>query len=162
MLTEIFKIIKDYPNYEISNYGNVKNISTGKTLKHRTQTRGYKTVRLYNDNGSKNFLIHRLIGIHFIDNPNNYEIIDHIDRNTSNNNINNLRWVNLQTNNYNSDKHKGIHTSKYKGVYYSKKYNHYTSSIVVNGDKIHLGSFKNEEEAYEKRCDYIKNNNILV
>ena len=58
-------------------------------------------VKLFNNQKSKNLSIHRLIGIHFIPNPNNLPCIDHIDRNKQNNNIENLRWCTYQTNNRN-------------------------------------------------------------
>ena len=162
MLTDEFKSINIFPNYSISNSGEVKNIITNKILKPRKHQRGYLTVCLYKDKKPYNTFIHRLIAIHFIENPNNYKIVDHIDKDTSNNNIDNLRWVTLQTNNYNSNKQNKKCSSIYKGVYYSNKNNIYTSSIVIGGTKHHLGSFKTEEEAFNKRNEYIQQNNILI
>lgn len=40
----------------------------------------------------KRHLIHRLVAENFIDNPNNYKIINHIDNNPSNNRVENLEW----------------------------------------------------------------------
>lgn len=47
--------------------------------------------------------IHRLIALQFIPNPNNYPEVDHIDRNRSNNDITNLRWVTRCENRRNRD-----------------------------------------------------------
>jgi hypothetical protein len=40
------------------------------------------------------------------------------------------------------------------------KINIWKSQIQINNKKIHLGFFKTQEEAYQARCDYEKNNNI--
>lgn len=50
---------------------------------------GYKRVT-YKD---KEYKVHRLVGECYLPNPNNYDEIDHIDRNPSNNNVENLRWA---------------------------------------------------------------------
>lgn len=44
------------------------------------------------DGKIKSIGIHRLIALAFIPNPNNYTEVNHIDKNTSNNTINNLEW----------------------------------------------------------------------
>lgn len=49
-------------------------------------------VTLQKDSGGKiNLSVHRLVAKAFIPNPNDLPEVDHIDRNTQNNNINNLR-----------------------------------------------------------------------
>ena len=37
--------------------------------------------------------IHQLVGLAFCDNPDNYNIVEHVDNNKLNNTFNNLRWV---------------------------------------------------------------------
>ena len=53
-------------------------------------------------------------------------------------------------------------TSKCVGVYLKKqkKNNVWISQIGINNKNIYLGTYKTEEEAYQARCDYEKNNNI--
>ena len=41
----------------------------------------------------RRFAVHRLVGKHFVPNPKNYNMIDHIDGNKKNNSMLNLRWV---------------------------------------------------------------------
>ena len=46
----------------------------------------------------KMYKVHRLVAETFIPNPDNKPLIDHIDRNPSNNDVSNLRWVTHQEN----------------------------------------------------------------
>lgn len=68
---------------------------------------GYLRVHYYKD-----YYIHRLIAECFIDNPDNKPMIDHINRNRTDNRIENLRWVTQQENQNNKDCSK----SKYNGL----------------------------------------------
>jgi hypothetical protein len=52
-------------------------------------SRGYRTTTLK----GKNYLLHRLIAECFIPNPDNKPTVDHINRNPSDNRIENLRWA---------------------------------------------------------------------
>ena len=85
-------------NYEISSDGKVFNIKTGKELKGATARNEYRSVQLTIGDHPKTFMIHRLVAQTFLDNPNNYTIVDHIDRNKMNNDVSNLRWVDNMTN----------------------------------------------------------------
>ena len=46
----------------------------------------------------KNCILSRLVAEHYIPNTNNYPQVDHIDRNTKNNHVSNLRWVTIEEN----------------------------------------------------------------
>lgn len=103
---ENFVAINDFDKYEISTLGRVRNVSTGRILKSIKNGDGYLQVGL-NKHGKKHTKkIHRLIAEAFIQNPNNYEIVDHQDRNRTNNSIDNIRWVSRQINNINIKKPK--------------------------------------------------------
>ena len=90
---EIWKKIHYAPNYEVSNLGNIKKTSTGNFLigsfagRHKYKCHGLMS------NGKRIFnLTHRIVAIHFIENKNNYPIINHIDENKQNNKASNLEW----------------------------------------------------------------------
>ena len=48
-MEEEFRVIKDYENYSVSNFGNVKNNTTGKILKPSNSSNGYYKVNLFKD-----------------------------------------------------------------------------------------------------------------
>lgn len=97
---EIFKdVIKFENKYQISNTGKVKNKKTGLILKPKYNQKGYQYVNLSIDRyKSVKWYIHRLVGLHFIDNPQKKPQINHIDGNPSNNNVENLEWVTNEEN----------------------------------------------------------------
>jgi len=87
--------IQGYENYLIYENGDIKNKKTGRILKHIDGI--YLGVSLRKNNKQKTFRIHRLLGLAFIPNPNNYYSIDHIDKNKHNNSLDNLRWADRDT-----------------------------------------------------------------
>lgn len=84
--------------YEISNIGDFRNKNTGKFLKARVLKTGYMSIAPSHDGKQRHYSLHRIIAIHFIANPNNYEQINHKDGNKINNNILNLEWVTAREN----------------------------------------------------------------
>lgn len=98
-MNEIWKKIDGFDKYYVSNLGRVKSSSyrnTGKEyiLKQHTNKDGYKTVCIMRGfKNSKSYLVHRLVALAFIDNPNNYSDVDHKDRCRDNNSVDNLQWV---------------------------------------------------------------------
>ena len=69
-----------------------------KTTPHKRS--GYVDVHL---NGHT-YRYHRILAKHFIPNPENLQEVDHIDRDKTNNALDNLRWVNRTENNSNRSK----------------------------------------------------------
>lgn len=69
-------------------------------------TKGCKDGRGYYHVGinRKTYSIHRIVAETFIENSENLHDIDHIDRDKSNNSVENLRWVTRQQNLYNRNK----------------------------------------------------------
>jgi len=99
---------KQIPNskYQINKLGHVRRIYKNgnmSCLKPSLAKNGYYIVTLDN---RKKHCIHRLLGICFLDNPNNLPYIDHINRDKKDNRLENLRWVSVSDNNSNRT-HKG-------------------------------------------------------
>lgn len=96
-----YEIWKDIPGYEglykINNYGIIKN-NKGNIRKQTIDKNGYCRIILSKKRINKNYLIHRLVAQVFIDNPNNYPIINHKDENKQNNCVNNLEWCTIKYN----------------------------------------------------------------
>jgi len=95
---EEWRIIKEYPNYDVSNFGNIKNNKTSKIMK-QTLKGGYYNIGLVNELGKKTFKVHRLVCLNFIENPENKSDVNHKDKNKINNNICNLEWMTHRENN---------------------------------------------------------------
>jgi hypothetical protein len=143
---ESFKFIRGYETYMISDYGKVFSIKSHRFLKPIIDAHGYYVVNLYENGIIKTFKIHRLIGIHFLENPENKKCIDHINGNTKDNTINNLRWCSYTENNYNAKIRKD-NTTGIKGVSFKKSINKYQVRITINKKRKHIGCFKTLEEA---------------
>tara|TARA_R110000851_G_scaffold226085_1_gene378845 strand:+ start:1226 stop:1747 length:522 start_codon:yes stop_codon:yes gene_type:complete len=104
---------------------------------------GYMVTRL----NRKNFYYHRIVfwfgnDDFDIEHYDNTEVIDHIDRDKSNNKLENLRLITFQENLFNQ---------KAKGWCYFRE--RYIAQVCVNGKHHYLGSYHTPEEA---RCAYLE------
>jgi hypothetical protein len=112
---EEWRVINNYPNYSVSNLGNVMNTTTNRMLKP-TLKGGYHLVSLVNTNGHKPNRIHRLVAMAFIPNPENKAEVNHKNKIKTDNRLENLEWMthleNMQHKSiglvYKSNKHKPV------------------------------------------------------
>ena len=95
--------------YMVSNYGRVKSLSRVTQLNGRTRTEpevmmsftyrsGYPTLILRKDGERKSAQVHRLVATAFLENPQNYPIVNHLDFDRTNNKVNNLEWCTQKQN----------------------------------------------------------------
>ena len=97
-IDEIWRDIAGYEGkYQISNLGRVRSLYDAKrsriiVLKSMKQKNGYLYVSLWKNNAKRNTLIHRLVAMSFVDNPNDYQEVNHKDENKENNVVENLEW----------------------------------------------------------------------
>ena len=138
-LTDFIEV-KDYPKYLINPRGDIYNKSEYRLMALSTDGKGYYKVHLTNQNGGQNVRLHRLIALHFIPNPRNYPVVNHIDGNRLNNDVSNLEWCSLT---YNSQTE---NTSiKFSQIKYIKTYR----VVDCENGKYTSKHFKTEQEAID-------------
>ena len=120
---ETYANIVGFPNYQISTFGNVKNIKTGRILKPAIDGGGYYHVILTDKDGDKSTKkIHKLVSSTFLENPDEKQCVDHIDHNRLNNHLSNLRYATHIENSQNSSI-KSNNTSGIAGICWNKQNN---------------------------------------
>lgn len=141
-MDELFDL-KDYEElYKINKKGEIWSNYYNKMMTPTLHNTGYYIIEITKDGVVKQTTIHRLLAIQFIPNPNNLPTVDHIDRNKTNNCLENLRWASFRTNNLNMGKtpksgHQNIYIDNYKCA---------IVNIRVNGERYNK-RFYNLEDA---------------
>ena len=138
--------------YEISNYGNIRNSKI--IMKQQIDKYGYKYICLTKNGVGKKHKVHRLVLSSFIKHEPNL-VCNHIDKNKENNNLTNLEWVTIRENNV----HKFLDKNKNVGITF--KDNKWYARVQLDKVRIHIGYFKNLNDAIIARHLYLKNNNIV-
>lgn len=174
MLNEIWKPVPNFPNYEVSSLGRVRNVHTGKLRKlyKGTTCKGYWNVGLYKDNKLYAKLVHRLVAEAFIPNPLDKKYVNHKDTDRENNSVENLEWVTASENiqhamkfgNMNFSAVKGVKRanaqSKYHNVCYRSDKKRWVTTTKVNGKRLSQRLFKTEEEAGKWADELLRMYNI--
>ena len=112
MKIEWWKYVVGYENlYMVSNFGNVKSVDhyvksrggvrlvKGRIIKQTLAGGGYYCVSLCKDNVVKTHSVHRLVAQAFIPNPENKQCINHLNKDRTDNRIENLEWCTHKENN---------------------------------------------------------------
>jgi len=174
-MNEVWINIEGYENlYKISNMGKVKSLSrevngkngstrehVGKELAKLISSNGYQVVRLSKEGKATTYTLHSLMAKNFLRMNLNDKtlIINHKDSNPKNNQLNNLEIVSYRENACHAQLQK-TRSCEHIGVSYNKKEGKYKSSITFNGKQIGLGTYLNEEDAYQARVNFERVNNI--
>ena len=89
------KSLDNYSKYLISETGKIYSLFSNKVLTPTLEPNiGYYRVKMVSDDGEKKtFLVHRLVALAFIPNPDNKAEVNHIDGDRLNNDVSNLEWV---------------------------------------------------------------------
>lgn len=110
----IWKTVKEFPNYEVSNLGEIRNKTTKKHLKQQTKEKGYKGVILHKNNKKYNLRVHRVVATEFIDNPLNKPYVNHLNGDKADNRSENLEWVTPSENNIHAINTGLVDTTRFK------------------------------------------------
>lgn len=97
---ENWRTIEEFPNYEVSDLGNVRNKKTHRVLKTATVNSGYYVVALRKDNHTSNKSVHRLVAKAWVsnDNPEHKKVVNHKNYDKTDNRAENLEWLTVQDN----------------------------------------------------------------
>lgn len=141
--------IQGYSNYLIYNDGRVFSKKRNKFLNPRLSNTGYRMVSIYNKNGNqKTCTVHRLVCRAYIPNPENKRYIDHINRNRTDNRVENLRWVTPSENQINT----GVQKNNKLGLKNIRKTKENSYQIIIKRNKItYCKTCKTLEEAIVQR-----------
>ena len=150
-MREEWKIIKDFPNYKVSNKGEIFSNITKRILKKTISKRGYHIIRLSRNKKSYTKYIYKLVAQEFLKHtPSGYEeVVDHIDRNRLNDNLDNLQLLTQRRNSIRSKDVNNIGVSYYNGKYYAR--------IWFEGINYYLGTFTTQKEANEVYLKQLEN-----
>lgn len=154
--------IEGYENYLI--YEDGRCLSTSRKKNHHANVfsaemflkprlrKDYYSYMLYKNGYGKAFSVHRLVALHYIPNPNNFRVVNHIDCNGLNNHKDNLEWTSDIYNGQSFNKKKtnigtittrvGVRKTTYRGqikiygkMYYTKSFDN-KEIVQIELDKI--------------------------
>ena len=110
------RIINGFNDYNIYPKGRCWSIKRRRFLKPGKDKGEYLHYSLSHQGKKKTIKVHRLVAEHFIPNPHNLPVVDHIDGDRQNNDISNLRWVSQLQNCNAFQKNRSNNTSGYKNI----------------------------------------------
>ena len=154
--------------YEVSNKGDVRRISKwnghGKYIPCKNvlhsilKNDGYVYVTLQKNGMKSNHYIHRLVAKAFIENPNKYDFVNHLDYDRANNKVENLEWCTAQQNTSYSAKNMR-HARPHIKTNTGERYITYRESkklyrVIVNLKE--YGSYKTLDQAIKKRDEVLR------
>jgi len=130
--------VKGFPNYVIFPNGDVfskaRRGTPARILKQCDNGRGYLMIRMTHDKKRSTKYPHRLVAEHYIPNPENKREVDHINRNSHDNRVENLKWVTPKENMKNTGCQK---TNKLGFKYIGRNCNSYMFRRTTDGITIY-------------------------
>lgn len=152
MIKIIWKKIPDYPNYLISNFGDVKSLNYRKTGKEKLLKKilckktGYYYVAISKIKKQTPIRVHILVAMAFLGHvPCGYKkVVDHKNNIKTDNRVKNLHIITQRDNSTKDKKNK----TGFSGI--RRCNNKYMATISVNGKMVYLGIFDSDLIASNK------------
>ena len=153
--------------YQISSLGRVKSLNYRNTGKEKILkqniNKGYKEISLFDGKTKKIYLVHRLVALHYISNPNNYPCVNHKDEDKTNNTVSNLEYCTYKYNNNYGTRNCRISKNK-KGKYAGENHyfygRHHTEETKHKMSKSHK-NFKNEKNPRARKVICVNTREIF-
>lgn len=135
--------------YQVSNTGKIRSLNYNNTgeireLKQKKNKYGYMEVKLSKNNKTRDFMVGRLVAMHFLPNTNYKDEVMHISKDATDNSIKNLKWAyhsETKHNMYNKGSRKKGKPTNTKITYKGKNYKNYSS--IAKNKGINIKSFFN-------------------
>ena len=155
MIKETWKEIKNFPDYHISNLGNVRSFKkdkiNGNLLKLHINNKGYFHVKLYKNGKGKDKKIHIVMYEIFYNYIlKNNECIHHIDENKLNNKLQNFKLMTKHN-------HLKLHNKKDKHPMFGKHHSEKTLKLMSKTQKKFKGEKSPNHILTKENIDEIKN-----
>lgn len=97
--TDIWRPVSEFEGqYMVNQNGDIYSAKKKIIRKPVLGNNGYYHVMLKSNGIRKSFMVHRIVAMAFIANPDNKKTVNHKDGNKLNNNVSNLEWCSLQDN----------------------------------------------------------------
>jgi hypothetical protein len=90
-MKEVWSEVEGFPNYAVSNYGYVVNLTVNRMIKGKPNQRGYLKVRLYGEDGSRDFYVHQLVAKAFFGDFRYGIQVKHVNGDRNDNAVTNLQ-----------------------------------------------------------------------
>lgn len=163
-MIEEWRTIKGFPEYEVSNLGNVKTRKCGRDrLMIPVQaSKRYYVLTLRESNKASRKYIHRLVAENFLNVPENM-VVNHKDGNHLNNRLENLEIITPRENT--AHYYKNHYKGKNKPVGYSIIQGRIYGVITIEGKTYYLGrheTIESAQAAYARVCKFMGFENKYV
>ncbi len=161
MKNEIWKDIKNFERwYQVSNLGRVRSLDRtvvfnrrkgsrdykGKILKQKYHD-GYPMVNLNQNKKLSVIPVHRLVAETFLENPNNYRCVNHMDGIRSNNKVENLEWCTHKQNHSHTIEN-GLFVPNISGILENNIKSRKRVAMIKNNKIIHIAEYSREMAYY--------------